>query len=274
MTRRQIKKRETSVDIVIAVYNRFDLLEQCLDSIPDAVGDTSYNIIIVDNNSDKEERIKFYASREDIILIQNQENVGFPKACNQGAKRGSSPYIFFLNSDVILEPNSVNIMLQDMKDNPMLGIVGMLLVFPEYAGNGLNPNIRPPNMVQHVGMDVTINGRWIHTFVGWNADNPKVLNSREVYAVTGAALLTKRQIWNTVGGFLEDYGGGTFEDVDYCMSVRDLGYNIIVETRAKGTHYTGATSEFHRIGFPIDKNRFLFMQRWSEKLQWSEFNRW
>ena len=154
-----------------------------------------------------------------------------------------------------------------------VGVAGMLLQFPEYA-EGLNPSIRPANKVQHVGMETDIHGKWKHVLVGWSIDNPKVLERRQCYAVTGAAFLTRRTIWNKLGGMFEGYGLGTYEDADFCMGARSLGYNIIVETRAIATHFTGATAESLRISYPMDYNRFVFLQRWANDLQWSEYQAW
>jgi len=276
ITRTQNRFREpesrTILDIIIPVYNQFDLLERCLDSIPDAMNGISFNVIVVDNNSSYAERDKFYRNRTDITLIQNSNNLGFSRACNKGAARKNSPLLFFLNSDVILSPNSLEHLIKEM-DNPEIGVSGMLLQFPEYSED-LNPAIRPANKVQHVGMETNVHGRWFHMFIGWSIDHPKVLARRNAYAVTGAAMMTRRNIWNQVGGFFEEYGLGTYEDVDYCMSVRQLGYNIIVDTKAHGIHYVGATLEREKLQYPMSYNRFVFLQRWAQNLEWSEWQYW
>ena len=260
------------LDIVIPVYRRFDLLEKCLSSIPDAAVNIRYNIIIVDNNSPREEADPFYNQYNNLVVIRNKENFGFPKACNQGVRRKASPLIFLLNSDVILEPNSIDLLVRAL-DDPKIGVVGMKLLFPEDHA-GLNPNIRPAGKVQHVGLATNIQGDFFHIFLGWDADHPKVNATKEVYAVTGAALMTRRSIWNKVGGFFEGYGAGTFEDVDFCLSVRDIGYNIIVETRAVGTHYVGATAEKYQLGYPLQMNRLLLFQRWATKFNYTEYLHW
>ena len=120
-------------------------------------------------------------------------------------------------------------------------------------------------------METDIHGNFVHSFLGWRADHPKVLAQRKVYAVTGAALMTRRNLWNKIGGFNEIYGRGTWEDIEYCMVVGELGYNIIVAPDAKGTHHTGATAERSQIGFPLDKNRMTFLQKWASKLKWSSW---
>lgn len=273
----------TLLDIVIPVYGRFDLLDKCLGAIPEAVGDLSYNVIIVDNNSpdDGNEATLFYSGKlwnrktelQNVVVIRNKENFGFPRACNIGSQRKNSPLLFFLNSDVILQKDALVNAIKAI-DDPKIGVVGMKLIFPSEDLGTLDANVRPAGKVQHVGLCTNIRGNFYHIFIGWNPNHPKVLAVKEAYAVTGAALLTRRSIWNKIGGFNEIYGGGTYEDVDFCLSARDIGYNVIVEQSAVGIHYTNGTAEFYKIGYPMMQNQLIFMGRWSNKLNYTEYLHW
>jgi len=78
----------------------------------------------------------------------------------------------------------------------------------------------------------------------------------------------KYLLLHKVGGLFLGYGMGTFEEVDYQMVVRELGYNILVEPQASGIHYTGATVEKYGLGYNLRNNQMLFLQRWGEKLSW------
>ena len=270
-------KPTTLVDIITAVYGRFDLLANCLDALPEAAGDLPYNVILVDNASpEKEVADNFYrdisVNVPNLSVIRNKENWGFPVACDLGAKRKSSPLLFFLNSDVILKKDAVVNMVKAI-DDPKIGVVGAKLLFPDsIADLKQDSNIRPAGKIQHVGLCTNIRGEFYHLFIGWSPDHPKVMKVWEVYAVTGAALMTRRGIWNKIGGFNPIYGMGTYEDVDYCISVRQLGYNIIVEQSAVGVHYTGATAEHYQIPYPLDQNRLTFMSRWARNINWTELN--
>lgn len=204
------KVKPKLLDIIIPVYNRFDLLTKCLGSITNAVGGKfEYNIVLVDNASDKDEAREFYEGLDGShSIIRNGENLGFPKACNQGVRRKSSPLILFLNSDVILWDNSLTYMVEAM-DDPKVGVCGMKLLFPEDLGGLQSSNIvKPRGKVQHVGLAMNIRTEVFHIFLGWDADHPKVNAIRNVSMITGAALMTRRFIWNKVGGFLEAYGLG------------------------------------------------------------------
>jgi len=257
---------DAQLNIVIPVYGRFDLLEKCLDAIPASIS-TAYRVILVDNASpDKLEATRFYETYKDKYssLVVNHENRGFPFACNRGAKEGTSPLILFLNSDIILEPGSLDKLIRGL-DDPKVGIAGMLLVFPEYAGS-LRPDIRPAGKVQHVGLEMNQQGQFIHMYVGWSADNPKVLSRHDSYAVTGAALLIRRELFVRAKMFDLEFGLGTFEDVSLCLTVRDMGYNVIVVPEARAIHYTGATAEYYKKGYPMQDNWQKLMMKWQNKL--------
>jgi GT2 family glycosyltransferase len=269
------KPIRTLVDIVIAVHQRFDILSRCLEAIPSAMGDIPYRIYIVDNASPLEEANSFYSLiKPPIMVTRNKENMGFARACNQGASRGNSPLIFFLNSDVILDDKSIPVLVAEM-DDPKIGVCGMKLVFPDDVSMyKLNGGIRPAGKIQHVGLMTNIRGEFVHAFIGWDANHPKPNACRDMYAVTGAALMTRRNLFTKIRGFNEIYGAGTFEDVEFCLMVREMGYNVIVNTSACGVHYTGATSEKYQIQFPLEYNRMTFLQRWANKLTWDEYKKW
>lgn len=261
----------THVDIVIPVYQRFDLLSECIRSIPEASDNYIYRVIIVDNGSPPEVANDFYSQINDpaIRVVRNKENLGFPKACNQGFDHGHSPLVFFLNSDVILKPKSIRYMIDEMGRDQSVGIASMKLIFPEQTD--LPQNVRPPGKIQHIGLATNIRAEFIHQFSGWSADHPKVNAVREVYAVTGAAMMVRRVLFSKAGKFYEGYGMGTYEDVDMCLSVRKLGYNVIVVAKAEAIHHTNATTVTYKINYPLNENRMIFLQRWMKELDWTEY---
>ncbi len=262
------------VDVIILVHGRFDLLEQCLNALPEAFEDISYKVYIFDNASpNKVEADKFYETHKNATIARSKENLGFPRACNLAFIRGTSPLVFFLNSDVILRPGSM-IHLVSAMDDPKTGVAGMKLLFPEHTDLPQNEVERPAGKVQHVGLSTNIRADIFHQFLGWSEDHPKVNAMRDVYAVTGAAMMTRRRLFQEAGKFNEIYGQGTFEDVDYCLTLRKMGYNTVVEVKAIGIHHTGATAVTYQIGYPLNENRVLFLQKWQKFLDWTEWVSW
>jgi GT2 family glycosyltransferase len=279
MSNRKHTKVNCLVSIIIPSYQRFDLLQKCLNAIPDAFGDISYEVILIDNGSPKVELDKFIKTS---VLPCNTrpvyfpENKGFPYACNYGANLAHGALLFFLNNDVIMEKGSGEILVRNM-DDPAIGVAGMKLLFPSdeelNEANLKHSNVqRAPNRVQHVGLATNIRGQVIHMYLGWSADNKRVNRVRDVYAVTGAALMTRRNLFREVGGFDPIYGAGTYEDVDLCLKVRDKGLNIVVDVCSVGKHYAGATAEKYNMAFPLNQNKQIFEQKWYNKLIYTEWN--
>lgn len=273
--KRQKRKKKPSrlLDIVIPVRSRFDLLGKCIESIYSSDTNFEFNIILIDNDSpDKNEAREFYTglrSNPDIIVKQNRENLGFPKACNQGAGKGRSPIILFLNSDVILDKYCLEFLVREL-DNPEIGVVGARLLYPEDVGD-LRADIRPAGKIQHVGLSCDIRGRIKHPMTGWTADHRRVMQVKDTFAVTGACLMTHRNLYRAVGGFDEDFGLGTYEDVSFCMSIRALGKRIVVQPKAWGYHYTGASAESLNQGFPLNDNELVFAQKWRSAFAYTDF---
>ncbi len=268
----KLVRSSTLVDIVIPVYNRSDLLDECLQHIPAAAGNITYATYVLDNGSKAEEATKIRSicvKYPHTTYVFSQKNLGFPAGCNKAALRGSSPLLFFLNDDVFLMKDSINNMVLAL-DDPTIGIVGAKLLF---SPDSQDPN-RPAGKVQHVGLDVNIRGQFIHIFVGWSANNPRVMKVRYPCAVTGAALMVRRALFKTVGGFCEEYGLGTYEDVELCLSIRNLGYNIYLEQTAMGIHKVGETAISQGIQYPLNFNYDLFKLRWQGKITYTEWENW
>ena len=264
MSKRDRKHRVSSdVDVVIVTGGRWDFLKECLAALHDV------NVYVIDNASDAEERIQNMSLFEGVQTKRLQQPLGYAAANNEGARMGSAPYILFLNDDCILKPDAIEKMVETLKQ-PQVGIVGAKLTFPMTSAH---PN-RPAGKVQHVGLALNIRGDVIHPLVGWSADNPKTCVSRDVWGVTGACLMIKRQVFSRVGGFDLAYGFGTFEDADLCLRVRSLGLRIVLNAEALGTHYAGATAEKKKVAFPLQYNAMLFKSKWlnSPLMSWGSPN--
>ena len=222
----QPKVRSALVDCIIPVFNRFDLLEKCLNALPEAADGIDYNVFIFDNNSDPKERVKFYTQLHDerIYILESNQNIGYPRACNEATKAGNSPVVFQLNDDVILEPGALKLLCMEM-DDPTVGVCGMKLKFPDDVGD-LNVQIRPPGRLQHICLSINIRGEVHHPFMAWDINHPKVNALREVWGVTGAALMTRRHLWNKVGGYDLGYGLGCLSGDTYVYTqdgIKQLG---------------------------------------------------
>lgn len=259
------KVQQTDVDVCILVHKEFDYLPRVLEGLKNACKNVTYTVYLLSNGNTRDEYAEHIADLPGEKYFK--ENMGFPRGNNFLVnKKGSSPYVLFLNSDVILQDGAVDIMLEELKQ-PNVGLVGCKLIFPT---DGTLPN-RPAGKVQHAGLEVDVDGTIIHTFIGWSPDVPKVNVKRDCFAVTGAVILTSRQFFRQVGGFFEGYGLGTMEDVDLCVTTHKAGKHVMYVPEAWGYHYTGASAIKSQTPFPIAQNYQIFGLRHPGGLPFTEW---
>lgn len=275
--------KQAQIDICIPTAGRFDTLSKCLDAVYQEAQLLPINVYILDNGSDakeKQENLHLFQYQADKDPLKNivkfvtkrlPKNMGFPIAANECIKMGIAPIAMLLTDDVELQAGAIEKVLQTFLD-PTIGIVGIKLLFPK---DSTSPT-RPAGKVQHCGMAVNIQGMPFHPLNGWSDDNPKTNVSRDVWAVTGACIAIRRNLFGRLGGFDPVYGRGTYEDVDLCLKVRASGSRVFFNAEARGYHYVGATAEKRNEPFPIQQNMQIFMSRWhnSGQIFWNEFEWW
>lgn len=261
------------IDICIVTGGRFDLLAKCLKALEREAEKTSLAIYLIDNATDAEERITNGELFQHPLVKSRRltQEVGFSQASNEAARMGSAPLIMFLNDDVELQDGAIQIVVDTFKD-ATVGAVGIKLLFPE---DSKRPGY-PAGKVQHVGMAINMRGDAEHPLIGWSPDNPRTCVNRDVAAITGACLTIRRTLFNKAQGFDPVYGLGTWEDVDLCFKVRALGFRNYINVKAIGYHYTNATAEKKRRGFPIQYNKLIFQSRWAPTgiLGWTSYEFW
>lgn len=258
------------VDIVLPFYGEIGLARQTIAHVPEACGDIPYQLILVDNGTPNNLGRELFAELDNSVIKHWLKiNQGYPGGVNAGAHRGSAPLIFVLTSDVFMEPGSIAEAVKEM-DDPEIGVVGCKLLFSEGTPHGQF------DTVQHAGICFNLAAKPFHIFMSWSKDHPKVNQRREMAAVTGAALLTRRNLFMKTGGFSMEYGGGTFEDMEYCFAIRLLGKKVIYSPKVVGYHYVGGSiiQGAHKSGFNLTRNEAVFRSRVSGAIAWDEWRYW
>ncbi|OGO15927.1 MAG: hypothetical protein A2Z14_13790 [Chloroflexi bacterium RBG_16_48_8] len=228
----------SKVSIIIPTKDKVDLLRRCIESLRENTEYSDYEIILVDNESEEESTIAYYATLKGdsrIKFVQSPGEFNFSAANNLGAREGEGKLLLFLNNDVeILESDWLEEMVR-WAERPEIGIVGAKLLYP----NGL---------IQHAGVVIGMQGHASHVFMGSMEKQTGPFGSVDWYrnysAVTGACMMIRKDVFEQVGGFNEDYQL-VFSDVEICLRVLKKGYRIMYTPYTRLRHYEGQSRGFH-----------------------------
>jgi GT2 family glycosyltransferase len=214
------------VSIIIPTRDRLNLLRKCVTSIEFNNADDDIEILIVDNGSRDRGTLAYLASSRHRV-IRDDEPFNFSRLNNLAAQESTSEYILFLNDDTeVIEKEWLSAMLEQAQ-RLEVGAVGAKLLYR----NG---------KIQHAGVVLGLCGLAGHTqrhedglgaFGYMNFANIV----RNYSAVTGACLMLRREVFNTVGGFDERLAV-RFSDVDLCLRLRKLGFLVVYTPYARLYH--------------------------------------
>lgn len=220
------------VSVIIPNKDHLDDLTRCLESMENVNNYHNVEYIVVENNSVLEDTFEGYKELEKkygdkFKLVRWDGMFNYSAINNFGARYAKGEYILLLNNDTsVIEPDSLRCMLAQCQ-RAEVGIVGAKLLYDD-------------DTVQHAGVIIGYQGVAGHAFTGIGDDVygyfARAVLSQELSAVTAACLLTKRSVFDEVGGLDESFEVA-FNDIDYCMKVRAAGYKIIYDPHAKLHHY-------------------------------------
>ncbi len=226
------------LSVVLVNYNGVSFLENCLRSIEKQLKTISYEIIVVDNNSN-DESCEFLGTHfPKVILIQSKENLGFGRGNNVGVEKARGKYILLLNIDTILL-FPLDEVLNILKENKEVGVVGIKMLNGQrqyIQGVGKFPNIANLFLMKKAF-------QFHPDFVSGNFSK----KTYEVDWLTGSFLLMPKKVFEKVNGFDEDYFLYV-EDVDLCKKIANIGFKRV---------FLSTITYIHFVGFNKKKNPLL-----------------
>lgn len=206
--------------MIILNYNGASSLKQCLESIR-FQSYSPLEIILVDNNSTDNSPDEAERLFPELRVIRNPKNLGFAEGNNVGIRSSSGDLVLLANNDVVLEPNAISSMTDNLHDGT--GIVGGLICYSNgrkiwaYGGR----------------FDLATGMHW-HLLQGMNPQS-SVQKRLEVDYVPGALLLVRRSILDQAG-LLDPYFFLYGDDIDLALKAKRLGYSVIVASSALANH--------------------------------------
>lgn len=222
------------LSVVILNYNVRYFLEQCILSVQAAIKNIDAEIILVDNNSQDGSCEMLKQNFPQVRLFQNQKNVGFSKANNQGVKEAKGEYICVLNPDTVVGEDVFEQTLKFAEENENLGALGVKLIdgtgnfLPESKRNLPTPKVSLQKILQ----------KKTQNYYATNLSEDEV---GKVPVLVGAFMLLKKSIYEEVGGFDEDYFMYG-EDIDLSYKLTKAGYKNFYFGKTTVLHYKGEST--------------------------------
>jgi len=240
------------VDVVIPTRSNLSGLKTCLNGLLQLTDYPQFNILVVANRCTAPVR-DYLNSLGRIKILVNGGEFNWSTLNNQAVVSGDSPMLLFLNDDIEIKSGS---WLRDMVRYLLLDGVGAVGATLFYSNEEL----------QHNGIET--NPQWVARNIQKRGRKSALSAARNVSAVTGACLLTRRSVWQQVGGF-EDKLSVFFNDVDFCLAIRRQGLRIVQATNVELIHHEHGT--YGGVDNPekqalLRKEMNLMREKWGEFL--------
>jgi len=225
------------VSIIIPTRDRTSCLQKCLDSIFEKTDYRNYEVIVLDNESHEAETLEFLAelTKYDRVRVERIDGTfNYSRLNNRGVELSRGSFIALLNNDVeVINDDWLSEMVSRAMQ-PEVAMVGARLWYP----NGT---------IQHGGVILGAGGIAGHAHVGLRRGEPgyfaRANLAQNVSAVTAACALVRREVYLQLGGFDESLAV-TFNDIDFCLRLRQAGYRIVWTPHAELIHHESASRGF------------------------------
>lgn len=284
------------LSIIIVNWKVRRLLEKCLQSLQKYSDGLQLEIFVVDNDSNDGTSEMMIMEYPDVVTIALPRNIGFAAANNLAVKQINADYVLLLNPDTEVLPNSLSAMLEYMKAHPQTGILGPKILntdrslqFSVRRNPGLWSQVFTLLKLQNVLADT----KPINNFV--NNSSAKFFNktrsifsrrgvmahylwhdfnynqTQSVEQLMGAAMMIRHDLIEKIGLFDANFHLW-FEEVDYCLRLRQAGYDIVYLAEASISHHSGASFEKRGVmKKQLIFNRSLLHYFWKHKPIWQWF---
>ena len=252
------------ISVIIPNKDHVEDLELCLFSMTRKSTYRNYEILIVENNSEKEETFEYYRKLPDRypktrVLTWDKE-FNYSAINNFAAKEAKGEYLLFLNNDVeILTPDWIEEMLQNCQQENVAA-VGAKLYYPD-------------DTIQHAGVVLGLGGIAGHIMCRASREDPgyfgRMISVQEISAVTAACMMVKKADFDEAGGFDETFRVA-FNDIDLCMKFRAAGKKIVFTPYAELYHYESKSrgmEDTPEKQFRFDKEVKRFQEKWAQQLE-------
>lgn len=230
------------VSIVIVSYNTKEFLNRCLKSIYKSdFKKIKFEVIVVDNAS-SDSTVQFVKKTfPKIKLIENKDNFGFSKACNQGVRDSSGRYLLFLNPDTEVNENTIPYMISFMGKNKDAGASTCFVKLPSgKLDDGAHRGFPTPwnSFSYFSGLSKLFPKSKL--FSGYTLSHLDLTRTHEIDSAVGAFMMVRRSAGDDIRWWDEDYFFYG-EDIDFCYKLKEKGWKIYFVPEVSVFHHKGVS---------------------------------
>ncbi|HSC88987.1 MAG TPA: glycosyltransferase family 2 protein [Polyangiaceae bacterium] len=247
------------VSLLIPTRDKADLLRLCLGSILEKTTYPNYEVLIIDNGSVEAETFAYFeqiSSDARVRVLRDDSPFNFSALNNHGARESRGELIGLVNNDIEAIDGDWLTEMVGHALRPEIGCVGAKLLYPD-------------DRIQHAGVITGIGGVAGHAHKYLHKDEPgyhsRLRLTHALSAVTAACLLVRRSVFDQVGG-LDETLAVAFNDVDFCLRVREAGYRNLFTPYAVLYHHESASRGGETT--PAQRARFA-RETETMKLRWA-----
>jgi len=243
---------EPLVSVLIPFRDGSKYLSKCLDTFVSTTQYKNVEFILIDNGSREHATHKLLdraKSQPRTQILNIDEPFNFSRLNNQAAARANGEFLLLLNNDIeIIHPKWLGAMLEQAQC-ANVGAVGARLLYPD-------------GRIQHAGVSVHLDDIAGHEHHLKAGADPVASETRDVDAVTGACLLTPRALYQELGGLNETHLPIAYNDVDYCLRIRERGMKVVLAGNACLVHHESVS----RGAINAPEQAAYMVRRWSSEL--------
>ena len=233
--RYQLPNEKPKVAIIIPTRDLLKLLQPCVESILEKTTYPEFELVFIDNDSRDPDALGFLdrmASTPRVRVLRAPGEFNFGRLNNFGVAQTKAEFVALLNNDLtVITPD----WLEEMVSQALqagVGAVGARLLYPD-------------DRIQHAGVILGGGGVAAHAHKGLPRSNhgyfSRAILVQELSAVTAACMVVRRSAYLQIGGFDEEHLTVAFNDVDFCLRLRECGYRIIYTPYAELYHFESAS---------------------------------
>jgi len=234
-----------NLSIVIVTYKSKKYISRCIESVREATGGLTAEIIIVDNSPEDRLEELIRSEFKEVILIQNDKNNGFARGVNQGVSRASGEFINILNPDTRLKPDTLKILLDFMQKNPQCSLAGARTIYETRKSVSSCRSLPHIANIMKYPISLLLHGKSLkkprrYLLDIWEQDKTIDVTEYNGY-IMGACMVMRADFFKKIGMFDQRFFF-TAEDADLGLRIAKAGFHAFFVAEATLVHHEGKSA--------------------------------